>query len=105
MHTTLHLSRDLAASPHVIRIFDAGQLEGRKSTFHVLQRIDGDTLSNLTGVTGHEHASVRRPAIGRDSVESAESEYLERVRGSAGEAWRREANVASFTAPVARRHL
>src|SRR5262244_689689 len=105
IHSTLHLSRDLAASPHVIRIFDAGQLEGRKSTFHVLQRIDGDTLSNLTGVTGHEHASVRRPATGRDNVESAEREYLERVRGSAGEAWRREAIVASFTRPLSLGHF
>src|SRR5262249_15871719 len=95
IHSTLHLSRDLAASPHVIRIFDAGQLEGLKSTFHVLQRIDGDTLSNLTGVTGHEHASVRRPATGRNSIESAESENLERVRGSAGGAWRRGPRLAS----------
>ena len=105
MHTTLHISRDLAASPHVIRIFDAGQLEELESTFHVLQRIDGDTLSNLTGVTGHEHASVSRPATGRDNVESAESEYLERVGSSAGEAWRREAIVASFTRPLSLGHF
>src|SRR5262249_29258338 len=96
---------DLAASPHVIRVFDAGQLEGLKSTFHVLQRIDGDTLSNLSGVTGHEHASVRRPAAGHDNLESAESAYLERVRGSAGEAWRRQAMVASFTRPPSLSHL
>jgi hypothetical protein len=105
MHTTLQISRDLAASPHVIRIFDAGRLEGLKSTFHVLQRIDGDTLSNLASVTGHEHASMRRPDAGRDSVESAESEYLERVRGSAGEAWRREAIVASFTRSLSLGHF
>jgi hypothetical protein len=83
--SALQTSRDLAASPHVIRIFDAGRLEGLKSTFHVLQRIDGDTLSNLSGVTGHEHASVRRPDAGHDSVEAAESAYLERVRSSVGE--------------------
>src|SRR5262245_57015320 len=105
VHTTLHISRDLAASPHVIRIFDAGQLEGLESTFHVLQRIDGDTLSNLVGVTGHEHASVSRPAAGRDNVESAESEYLERVASSAGEVWRREAIVASFTRPLSLSHF
>src|SRR5499427_5348362 len=105
IHSTLHLSRDLAASPHVIRIFDAGQLKGLESTFHVLQRIDGDTLSNLTGVTGHEHASVRRPATGRDSVESAESEYLERVGSSAGEAWRRETMLAHFTRVLALSHF
>jgi hypothetical protein len=104
-HTTLQTSRDLAASPHVIRIFDAGQLEGLKSTFHVLQRIDGDTLSNLTGVTGHEHASVRRPATGRDNAESAEHEYLDRVRSSAGEVWRRKAMVAPFMRPLSLGHF
>src|SRR5262245_36871379 len=104
-HTTLQTSRDLAASPHVIRIFDAGQLEGPKPTFHVLQRIDGDTLSNLTGVTGHEHASVRRPATGRDNVQSAEHEYLDRVRNSAGEVWRRHAMVAPFMRPLSLGHF
>jgi len=105
MRTTLQISRDLAASPHVIRIFDAGQLKGLESTFHVLQRIDGDTLSNLVGVTGHEHASVRRPIAGRDNVESAESEYLERVGSSAGEAWRRETMLAHFTRVLALGHF
>jgi hypothetical protein len=105
MRTTLQISRDLATSPHVIRIFDAGQLKGLQSTFHVLQRIDGDTLSNLAGVTGHEHASVLRPAAGRASVEAAESEYLERVSSSAGEAWRREAMVAHFTRPLSLAHF
>jgi serine/threonine protein kinase len=100
MHSALQTSRDLAASPHVIRVFDAGQLEGLKSTFHVLQRIEGDTLSNLSGVTGHEHASVRRPSAGHDTVESAESAYLDRVRSSAGELWRRQAMVASFVRPL-----
>jgi hypothetical protein len=101
----LQTSRDLAASPHVIRIFDAGQLEGVRSTFHVLQRIDGDTLSNLSGITGHEHASVRRPEASHNNVESAESAYLERVRSSAGEAWRRQAMVASFNRPLSLGHL
>src|SRR5215510_10752933 len=105
MHTTLQISRDLAAAPHVIRIFDAGQLKERQSTFHVLQRIDGDTLSNLAGVTGHEHASVHRPATGRDNIESAESEYLDRVRSSAGEAWRRQSMVASFMRPLSLGHF
>jgi hypothetical protein len=105
MNTTLQISRDLAASPHVIRIFDAGQLKGLQSTFHVLQRIDGDTLSNLAGVSGHEHASVLRPVAGRNSVESAESEYLERVRGSSGETWRRQAIVATFTRSLSLSHF
>jgi hypothetical protein len=48
-HTTLQTSRDLAASPHVIRIFDAGQLEGLKSTFHVLQRIDSCAATHRRG--------------------------------------------------------
>src|SRR5262249_49114189 len=105
MNTTLQTSRDLAASPHVIRIFDAGQLKGLQSTFHVLQRIDGDTLSNLAGVSGHEHASVRRSEGGRVKVESAESEYLERVRGSSGEAWRRESIIAPFTRALSLGHF
>ena len=105
MQTTLQISRDLASSPHVIRIFDAGRLKGLQSTFHVLQRIDGDTLDNLMGLAGREHASMRRPADGRASGEAAEHEDLERVRGSEGEAWRRERMIAHFTRPLSLGHI
>jgi serine/threonine protein kinase len=105
MQATLQISRDLAGSPHVIRIFDAGRLQGLQSTFHVLQFIDGDTLDNLMGLTGREHSSMRRPTAGRASGESAEVEYLERVGSSEREAWRRERMIAPFTRPLSLGHV
>src|SRR5262249_21742046 len=105
IQTTLQISRDLASSPHVIRIFDACRLKGLQSTLHVLQRIDGDTLDNLMGLTGREHSSMRRPTSARDSGESAELEYLERVRSSDCEAWRRERMIAPFTRPLSLGHI
>jgi hypothetical protein len=102
---TLQTSRDLAVSPHVIRIFDAGRLEGLGLTYHVLQYIDGDTVDVLAGLTGHEHTSVRRPALGRDSFASAEHEYLASVQGGGQEAWRRNRVAAPFTRRLSLHHV
>jgi hypothetical protein len=89
IETMLQTSRDLAASPHVIRIFDAGRLSGKKLTYHVLQFIDGDTLDNLIGVTGAEHASVSRPSDRPRSEKEARETYQSAQRNSRLESWRR----------------
>lgn len=97
--TTLQISRDLARSPHVIRIYDAGKLHKQKYTYHVLQLINGDTLDNLIGVTGREHSSIHRPESPRSSKE-AHDEYVQAVRGSQGEGWRRKGLALPFTQPL-----
>ncbi|HET9933126.1 MAG TPA: serine/threonine-protein kinase, partial [Polyangiaceae bacterium] len=57
----MEVGRRLAGAHHIIRIYDTGKLKGQRFTYHVLQLIDGDTLDDLVGVTGTEHASVSRP--------------------------------------------
>jgi serine/threonine protein kinase len=94
--TTLQISRDLAASPHVIRIFDAGKLGRKKYTFHVLQFIDGDTLDNLLGVTGTEHASIHRPLSPHSNAGQVGDVNRAAFHGSAGEGWRRRRLALPF---------
>ena len=94
---TLNTARDLASSPHVIRIYDAGKLSGKKYTYHILQRVDGETLDHLVGVAGVEHASFRGS---RDHDPSLPLDYDQALRGSAGEAWRGDRAIASFTEPL-----
>jgi hypothetical protein len=94
---TMQIGRDLALSPHVIRIYDAGKLKGKKYTYHVLQLVDGDTLDNLVGVVGEEHSSVRRPESARRSADDVQREFLQSVRRSAGESWRRRRAALRFT--------
>ena len=96
---TLNLARDLSLSPHVIRIYDAGKLSGKKYTYHILQRVDGETLDHLVGVAGSEHASFHGP-LGRGSDEGLPSDYDEAIRLSAGEAWRAGRLSTSFTEPL-----
>ena len=56
----MNLSRHLGASPHVIRIYDAGLLS-KKHTYHILQLVaEGETLDVLLGIGGQEPTS--RPA-------------------------------------------
>jgi hypothetical protein len=56
----MHLSRHMSASPHVIRIYDAGLLS-KKHTYHILQLVEeGETLDVLLGIGGEEPTS--RPA-------------------------------------------
>jgi hypothetical protein len=93
----MQIGRDLAPSPHVIRIYDAGQLSRRELTYHILQFIDGETLDNLAELTGKEHASVPRPAGARRSADHASQEYAERVHLSRFEGWRRRSIVHPFT--------
>ena len=75
-----------------------------QSGVHVLN--DVLTLPQTIDLHRHQLGPARILGVERfvdtpeSAVESAESEYLERVRGSAGEAWRREAIVASFTRPL-----
>jgi hypothetical protein len=63
----------------------------------VLQLIDGDTLDNLVGVTGTEHASVSRPPSARSSDSEAQAEYHRAVSTRGGELWRRKRMALPFT--------
>lgn len=97
VETIMEISRGLSLCPHVIRIHDAGKLKSVKSTYHVLQLVNGDTLDHLIGVTGTEHASVYRPPVARSSVQELQQEYLKSIRSTGGEAWRRERASLPFT--------
>lgn len=98
--TIMDISRGLSQCPHVIRIYDAGKLKQIDSTYHILQLVDGDTLDNLIGVTGSEHASVYRPPILRTSMQDLKREYLRVIRSTGGEQWRRERASLPFTDPL-----
>jgi hypothetical protein len=93
----MRVGRELAASPHVIRIYDTGKLSGVRFTYHVLQLIDGDTLDNLVGVTGREHASVSRPPSARGSELEAKLEFARAVSSRSSELWRRQRLSSPFT--------
>lgn len=83
------VGRELASAPHLIRLYDTGTLRDERFTYHVLQLIDGDTLDNLVGVAGEEHASVERPSRSGRSECDAQREY-ERAVGLRGrQIWRR----------------
>ena len=97
---TMKIGRDLGRSPHVIRIYDAGKLSGKKYTYHVIQLVDGDTLDNLVGITGREHASIHRPRQARQSPQAVRQEYLRAMDGSAGEGWRRRRRALPFLDPL-----
>ena len=81
------VGRGLANASHLIRLYDTGKLRGQHFTYHVLQFIEGDTLDDLVGVTGTEHASVSRPPRARSSEREARLEYARAVRMSKGEVW------------------
>lgn len=94
--TIMEIGRDLAASPHVIRIFDAGNLKGLRFTYHILQLVEGDTLDHLLGIAGEEHASMLRPVGRARSEPEIKREYLRALRAGAGEAWRRARQSPPF---------
>jgi hypothetical protein len=90
------VGRDLASVHHLIRLYDTGKLRGERYTYHVLQLIDGDTLDNLVGVTGSEHASVSRPPRARTSEHEGQEEYQRAVSLSGSEMWRRQRLALPF---------
>ncbi len=92
----MSVGRALARAPHLIRLYDTGKLRGERFTYHVLQLIDGDTLDNLVGVTGTEHASVSRPPSARASDREATDEYERAVSQRGGEMWRRQRIALPF---------
>ncbi len=93
----MQVGRALASSPHVIRLYDTGKLSGVRFTYHVLQLIDGDTLDNLLGVTGREHASISRPPSARGSEQEARVEFERAVNPRGSELWRRARLASPFT--------
>jgi len=90
------VGRDLAPAVHLIRLYDSGKLRGERYTYHVLQLVEGDTLDNLIGVTGTEHASVSRPPP-RRSVEEGAEEYERAVSQRSSQLWRRQRIALPFT--------
>lgn len=103
--TIMDIAGGLAASPHVIRVFDAGYMKKIRSNYHILQIVEGDTLDHLIGIAGSEHASIIRPKSGRSSQDEANREFLKSLSGSAGEAWRRNRKSPPFTAPPGLSHI
>ncbi len=93
----MQVGRALARSPHLMRLYDTGKLKGQRYTYHVLQLIDGDTLDNLVGVTGTEHASVSRPPSARSSDFEAQAEFDRAVSSRGSELWRRQRMALPFT--------
>lgn len=100
VETIMAISNGLSRCPHVIRIYDAGRLKPLNSTYHILQLVRGDTLDNLIGVTGTEHASVYRPPLERTSLQELKREYLRAIQTSKGERWRRDRMSKPFTRPL-----
>ncbi len=97
---TMRIGEDLASAPHVIRIFDAGKLKGKRFTYHLLQLVDGDTLDNLVGISGIEHSSMLRPRTGRRSEREIQQDYLKAVKASTREIWRRQRMTQPFVDPL-----
>ena len=93
----MSVGRALARAPHLMRLYDTGKLKGQRFTYHVLQLINGDTLDNLVGVTGTEHASVSRPPNARSSEGEAQAEFERAVSLRSGELWRRQRMALPFT--------
>ncbi|MFT5240651.1 MAG: serine/threonine protein kinase, partial [Kiritimatiellia bacterium] len=100
VETIMDISRDLAESPHIIRVYDAGRLKPLGFTYHVLQLVDGDTLDNLIGVTGEEHSSVLRPQVARTDLQHLRADYLKAIHHGGDEAWRRERVSLPFVDPL-----
>ena len=98
---TMRIGEALADAPHVIRVFDAGRLAGKRYTFHILQFVDGDTLDNLVGIAGSEHSSILRPQPSKRSNQEVERDYLKAIRQSTQEAWRAPTDAPAFYRPAA----
>lgn len=86
----------LSASPHMIRVFDAGKLSRNRATYHVIQLVEGDTLDNLLGITGMEHASVLRPGAPSRSKEDITHHFFSSIGSSRSEIWRRARRSLPF---------
>ena len=97
---TMRIGEALATAPHVIRVFDAGKLKGKRYTYHVLQCVDGDTLDNLVGISGTEHSSMLRPRAGQRSVKEVQQDYLKAIKASTKEIWRRKRMTRPFIEPL-----
>ncbi|HYQ45016.1 MAG TPA: hypothetical protein VER11_23680 [Polyangiaceae bacterium] len=93
----MSVGRALARAPHLMRLYDTGKLKGQRYTYHVLQLINGDTLDNLVGVTGTEHASVSRPPSARASELEARAEFDRAISLRSNELWRRQRMALPFT--------
>jgi len=93
----MSVGRALARAPHLMRLYDTGKLKGQRYTYHVLQLINGDTLDNLVGVTGTEHASVSRPPSARASEIEARAEFERAISLRGNELWRRQRMALPFT--------
>lgn len=98
--TILKVGNKLAASPHVIRIHDAGTLKKGKYTYHIIQHVDGDTLDHLLSIAGMEHSSLHRPDIAGATPADVSRRLSESLSGSTGERWRRMRASKPFTSKL-----
>jgi serine/threonine protein kinase len=92
----MQIGRELASAHHLIRLYDTGKLRSERYTYHVLQLVDGDTLDNLFGVTGTEHASVSRPPRARQTQAEGRQEFERALSMSGSQLWRRQRLALPF---------
>lgn len=91
----MELGNRLALAPHVIRIFDTGRLPRTGLSYHVLQLVEGETMDDLLGVTGQEHASVDAFTTGKQERETERTVRVA-MSGAHGELWRLRGHVTPF---------
>lgn len=92
----IHVGRDLASAPHLIRLYDTGKLQKRRYTYHVLQLVEGDTLDSLVGALEMRHMSIAGPPPARFSIADVRREFARRLGFAPKEEWRRDQGGLSF---------
>lgn len=92
----VHVGRDLASAPHLIRLYDTGKLQGRRYTYHVLQLVEGDTLDSLIGALEMRHMSIPGPPPKRFSIADVRHEFARRLGFIQTQEWRRDQGGLSF---------
>lgn len=92
----IHVGRDLARAPHLIRLYDTGKLQGRRYTYHVLQLVEGDTLDSLIGALEMRHMSIPGPPPKRFSIADVRHEFARRLGFVQTKEWRRDRGGLSF---------
>lgn len=75
----MEVGRELAAAPHLIRLYDTGKVSGRRFTYHVLQLVDGETLDGLVGSAELEHESIPAPPARRLNLAELRRDLAQRM--------------------------
>lgn len=93
-HAMTHANK-LALSPHIIRLYDTGHLSRLGLNFHILQLLDGETLDDLLGITGREHASITAPKA-KHNAQDLDKEVRFALSVAHGETWRIRGDQSAF---------